>query len=170
MILLVPQKLPIGKIIGHPCQGEIANFKEKEYSIDSLSSLIHEVNPDYLLFHPSINSIQSVILLASYGAAWVFGQNFFIFIVAIVKYFVIEEFELIVLFPIGMIILFLTLIGFAPLLILRQLKNRKSRYKKVLLLKQTKQLAYYEHKRKQAPIFHLINYKDITASVRRSEG
>ncbi|OLF39380.1 hypothetical protein BTV98_02990 [Psychrobacter sp. Cmf 22.2] len=98
------------------------------------------------------------------------GKVLFIFIVSIVKYFVIEGFELIVLFPIGMIILFLTLIGFALFLILRQLKSRKSRYKKVLLLKQTQQLAYYEHNRKQAPIFHLINYKDITASVRRSEG
>ena len=26
MILLVPQKLPIGKIIGHPYQGEIARI------------------------------------------------------------------------------------------------------------------------------------------------
>lgn len=34
MILPVPQKLPIGKIIGHPYQGETANFKEKEYSIE----------------------------------------------------------------------------------------------------------------------------------------
>lgn len=79
MILPVPQKLPIGKIIGHPYEGDIANFKEKKYSIDRLSSLIHELNLDYLLFHPSINSIQSVSLLASYGAAWLFGQSFFIF-------------------------------------------------------------------------------------------
>ena len=170
MILPVPQKLPIGKIIGHPYQGETANFKEKEYSIDRLSSLVHEVNPDYLLFHPSINSIQSVILLASYGAAWLFGQSFFIFIVATVKYFVIEEFELLSLFPIGMLILLLSILGFAPFLTLKQLKTKKSRYYKILLLKQTQQIAYYEHNRKQEPVFHLLNYKDITASVRGSEG
>ncbi|WP_367106403.1 hypothetical protein [uncultured Psychrobacter sp.] len=73
MILPVPQQLPIGKIIGHPYQGEIASFIEKEYSINRLSNIVHEVNPDYLLFHPSINSIQNVSLLASYGAAWLFG-------------------------------------------------------------------------------------------------
>ena len=43
MILPVPQSLPIGKIIGHPYEGDIANFKEKEYSIDRLSSLIHDL-------------------------------------------------------------------------------------------------------------------------------
>ena len=170
MILPVPQKLPIGKIIGHPYKGEINNFKEKEYSIDRLSSLIHEVNPDYLLFHPSINSIQSVILLASYGAAWLFGQSFFIFIVATVKYFVIEEFELLSLFPIGMLILLLSILGFAPFLTLKQLKTKKSRYYKILLLKQTQQIGYYEHNRKQEPVFHLLNYKDIIASVRGNEG
>ncbi|WP_157824042.1 DUF6708 domain-containing protein [Psychrobacter sp. Sarcosine-3u-12] len=74
------------------------------------------------------------------------------------------------LFPIGMLVLFLTVIGFAPFLTLKQLKVKKSRYHKILLLKQTQQIAYYEHNRKQAPVFHLINYKDIVASVRRNNG
>ena len=170
MILPVPQKLPIGKIVGHPYQGEIANFKEKEYSIDRLNSLIHEVNPDYLLFHPSINSIQSVSLLASYGAAWLFGQNLFFLLAVIFNFLFTREFEAIVLLLIIMLILFLILLGFAPFLTLKQLKTKRSRYYKILLLKQTQQIAYYEHNRKQEPVFHLLNYKDITASVRGSEG
>ena len=170
MILPIPPIPPVGKIISRPYEGGIPNFKEKNVSINRLSSLIHEVNPDYLLFHSSINSIQNVWFLASYCGIWLFGQSFFIFIVASFKYFIIDEFELISLFPIGMLILFLTVIGFAPFLTLKQLKAKKSRYHKILLLKNTQQIAYYEHNRKQAPIFHLINYKDITASVRRNEG
>ncbi len=170
MILPIPPIPPIGKIISRPYEGTIPDFKEKQNSVDRLSNIIHEVNPDYLLFHPVINSIQNLWLLASYGAAWLFGQSLFILLFVSFKYLIIEEFELIVLFPIGMIILFLILIGFAPLLTFKQLVVKKSRYNKVLLLKQTQQIAYYEHNRKQASIFHLINYKDITASVRRNEG
>ncbi|WP_201512074.1 hypothetical protein [Psychrobacter alimentarius] len=170
MILPIPPIPSIGKIISRPFEGGIPSFKEKNASIKRLSSLIHEINPDYLLFHPVINSIQNLWLLASYGAAWLFGQSLFILLFVSFKYLIIEEFELIVLFPIGMIILFLILIGFAPLLTFKQLVVKKSRYNKVLLLKQTQQIAYYEHNRKQASIFHLINYKDITASVRRNEG
>ena len=76
MILPIPQQLPIGKIIGRPYEEGIPNFKEKNVSINRLSSLIHEVNPDYLLLHPSINSIQNVSLLASYASAWLFGEVF----------------------------------------------------------------------------------------------
>ena len=170
MILPVPQKLPIGKVIGHPYQGEIASFKEKEYSIDRLSALIHEVNPDYLLFHPSINSIQSLVLLASYGAAWLFGQNLFFLLAVIFDFLFTGKFEAIVLLLIIMLIIFLILLGFAPVLTLKQLKTKKSHYYKILLLKKTQQIGYYEHSRKQEPIFHLIDYKDIIASVRGNEG
>ena len=62
------------------------------------------------------------------------------------------------------------MLGFSPYLTLKQLKRKQSRYHKILLLKNTQQIAYYEHNGKQAPIFHLINYKDITASIRRNEG
>jgi len=170
MILPIPPIPPIGKIISRPYEGGIPNFKEKNASIERLSKLAHEVNPDYLLFHPIINSIQNVWLLASYCSAWLFGQSFFILMIAIVRYFIIEEFELISLFPIGMVVIFLTFIGLAPLLTLKQLKTKQSRYHKILLLKNTQQIAYYEHKRKQDPIFHLVNYRDITASIRRNEG
>ncbi|MBH0065271.1 hypothetical protein [Psychrobacter sp. SZ93C1] len=170
MILPVPQKLPIGEIIESPYQGEIASFKEKEYSIDRLSALIHEVNPDYLLFHPSINSIQSLVLLASYGAAWLFGQNLFFLLAVIFDFLFTGKFEAIVLLLIIMLIIFLILLGFAPVLTLKQLKTKKSHYYKILLLKKTQQVGYYEHSRKQEPIFHLIDYKDIIASVRGNEG
>ncbi|CAN6961030.1 DUF6708 domain-containing protein [Psychrobacter okhotskensis] len=170
MILPVPQKLPIGKIIGHPYEGDIANFKEKEYSIDRLNSLIHEVNPDYLLFHPSINSIQSVILLASYGAAWLFGQSFFIFLVILFDIMFNKGIDFLFFIGIVMQLLLLLMLGFAPFLTFKQFKNKKSYYNKIVLLKQTQQVAYYEHNRKQAPVFHLINYKDIVASVRRNNG
>ncbi|KRG34256.1 MULTISPECIES: hypothetical protein [unclassified Psychrobacter] len=170
MILPVPQKLPVGKIVGHPYQGEIANFKEKEYSINRLNSLIHEVNPDYFLFHPSINSIQSVILLASYGAAWLFGQSFFIFLVIFFDIMFNKGIDFLFFIGIVMQLLLLLMLGFAPFLTFKQFKTKKSRYYKILLLKQTQQIAYYEHNRKQEPVFHLLNYKDIIASVRGSEG
>ncbi|WP_367106404.1 hypothetical protein [uncultured Psychrobacter sp.] len=67
-------------------------------------------------------------------------------------------------------LLLLSILGFAPFLTFKQFKTKKSRYYKILLLKQTQQIAYYEHNKKQAPIFHLINYKDIIASVRGNEG
>ena len=72
----------------------------------------------------------------------------------------------------AIICLIFILISFftSPFLTLKQLKRKQSRYHKILLLKNTQQIAYYEHNRKQAPIFHLINYKDITASIRRNEG
>ncbi len=62
------------------------------------------------------------------------------------------------------------MLGFGAFFTIKQLKVKKSRYHKILLLKNTQQIAYYEHNRKQDPIFHLINYKDITASIRRNEG
>ncbi|WP_157824040.1 MULTISPECIES: hypothetical protein [Psychrobacter] len=76
MILPVPPIPPVGKIISRPYEGEIGSFQEKKASIDRISTLIHEVNPDYLLFHPSINSIQNLVLLASYSSAWLFCQSF----------------------------------------------------------------------------------------------
>lgn len=60
--------------------------------------------------------------------------------------------------------------GLLPYVAYKQFKNKKSYYNKILLLKQTQQIAYYEHNRKQEPIFHLINYKDLVASVRRNKG
>lgn len=73
--------------------------------------------------------------------------------VAIIRYFIIEDFELLSLFPIVMVILFLAFIGMYPLLTLKQLKIKKSSYHKILLLKNTQQIAYYEHKRKQDLFF-----------------
>ena len=78
MFLPLPPKPPVFKIISRPYEGEIGNFQEKKASIDRLSTLIHEVNPDYLLFHPVINSIQNVWLLASYCSAWLGGQFLFL--------------------------------------------------------------------------------------------
>lgn len=170
MILPFPPIPPIGKIISRPYEGGIPNFKEKNASIERLSNIVHEVNPDYLLFHPVINSIQNVWLLASYCGAWLFGQFLFLFLYVVLKYFFIEEFELIVLFPVIILIIFLTMLGFSPYLTLKQLKIKQSRYHKILLLKNTQQIAYYKHKRKQDPIFQLINYRDVTASIRRNEG
>ena len=169
MILPIPPVPPVGKIISRPYEEGIPNFKEKNVSIDRLSSLIHEVNPDYLLFHPSINSIQNLVLLASYASLWLFGQ--FLFLIYAMFNSVIKEGVLVYYFY-AIICLVTIFISFftAPFLTLKQLKAKKSRYHKILLLKQTQQLAYYEHNRKQEPIFHLINYRDITASVRRNEG
>ena len=169
MFLPLPPKPPVFKIISRPYEGEIGNFQEKKASIDRLSILIHEVNPDYLLFHPVINSIQNVWLLASYCSAWLGGQ--FLFLIYAMFNSVIKE-GVLIYYLYAIICLIFILVSFitAPFLTLKQLKIKQSRYHKILLLKQTQQLAYYEHRRKQAPIFHLINYKDITASVRRNEG
>lgn len=169
MFLPLPPKPPVFKIISRPYEGEIGNFQEKKASIDRLSTLIHEVNPDYLLFHPVINSIQNVWLLASYCSAWLGGQ--FLFLIYAMFNSVIKE-GVLIYYLYAIICLIFILVSFitAPFLTLKQLKIKQSRYHKILLLKQTQQLAYYEHRRKQAPIFHLINYKDITASVRRNEG
>lgn len=57
MILPIPPIPPVGKIISRPYEGSIPNFKEKNASIERLSKLAHEVNPDYLLFHPIILSL-----------------------------------------------------------------------------------------------------------------
>ena len=62
------------------------------------------------------------------------------------------------------------MLGFAPFLTLKQFRTKKSRYYKILLLKSTQQIAYYEHNKKQEPIFHLIDYQNIIASVRGNEG
>ena len=86
MFLPLPPIPPVGKILSRPYEGEIGNFQEKKASIDRLSILIHEVNPDYLLFHPVINSIQNLWLLASYGATWLFGQSLFILLFVLYKY------------------------------------------------------------------------------------
>ncbi|MGM8908695.1 hypothetical protein ACS8FB_01055 [Psychrobacter sp. 1U1] len=161
---------PIGKLLSKPYEETIPSYREKVPSIEKLSRDVHEVNPDYLLFHPIINSYQLVGFLMAYAFSWLFGQGLFIFLVVSFSYLIIEEFESLSLFPIGMLILFLIVFGYASYLVLKQLKNKKSYSNKLILLKQTQQIAYYEHNRKQAPIFHLIDYRDITASVRRNEG
>ncbi|WP_025668433.1 MULTISPECIES: hypothetical protein [Psychrobacter] len=169
MILPVPPIPPVGKILSRPYEGSIPNFKEKNASIERLSKLAHEVNPDYLLFHPIINSIQNVWFLASYSSLWLFGQFMFIIYAmfnAVIREGILIHYFYAVICLIAIFISFFT----APFLTLKQLKTKQSRYHKILLLKNTQQIAYYEHKRKQDPIFHLINYKDITASIRRNEG
>ncbi|WP_192992657.1 hypothetical protein [Psychrobacter sp. FME61] len=170
MFLPLPPVPPVGKIISRPYEGDIPNFKEKNVSINRLSSLIHEVNPDYLLFHPSINSIQNVWLLASYCGAWLGGQNIFFLLAVIYDYVFLSPFDIVGLSLIIMLMILISILSFGAFFTLKQLKRKQSRYHKILLLKQTQQLAYYEHKRKQKPILHLINYKDITASIRRNEG
>lgn len=167
MILPIP---PVGKIISRPYEGGIPNFKEKNASIDRLSALIHEVNPDYLLFHPSINSIQNVWLLASYCGAWLGGQNIFFLLAVIYDYIFLSPFDIVGLSLIIMLIILISILSFGTFFTLKQLKIKQSRYHKILLLKNTQQIAYYEHKRKQDPIFQLINYRDVTASIRRNEG
>ena len=170
MILPVPPIPPVGKILSRPYEGSIPNFKEKKASIDRISTLIHEVNPDYLLLHPSINSIQNVWLLASYCGAWLGGQNIFFLLAVIYDYIFLSPFDIVGLSLIIMLIILISILSFGAFFTLKQLKVKQSRYHKILLLKNTQQIAYYEHNRKQAPIFHLINYKDITASIRRNEG
>ncbi|MGP5210120.1 hypothetical protein ACTXJ5_04930 [Psychrobacter alimentarius] len=170
MILPIPPIPPIGKIISRPYEGTIPDFKEKQNSVDRLSNIIHEINPDYLLFHPVINSIQNVWLLASYGGAWLSALHLvFLFEVAY-EYIFVETIDIIGFSLILMLMLLISMLGFGAFFTLKQVIIKKSRYNKVLLLKQTQQLAYYEHNRKQKPIFHLINYKDVSASVRRNEG
>ena len=161
---------PIEKLLSRPWEGGIPAYREKIASIEKLSRDVHEVNPDYLLFHPIINSHQLVGFLMAYAFSWLFGQGLFFFLVVIFSYIFIKDFEYAVLFLITMLFLFLMVFGFAPYLVLRQIKNKKSYYNKILLLKNTQKIAYYEHKRKQAPVFHLIDYKDIVASVRRNNG
>ncbi|MGP4120898.1 hypothetical protein ACT3N8_13930 [Psychrobacter aquimaris] len=166
MILTIP---PIGKIISRPYEGGIPNFKEKNASIERLSRDVHEVNPDYLLFHPIINSHQLVGFLMTYCFSWLFGQSLFLMtamVMAIIKdgsifYYFLAFF---------IIILNFLMFGLLPYVAYKQFKNKKSYYNKIVLLKQTQQIAYYEHNRKEEPIFHLINYKDIVASVRRNKG
>lgn len=170
MILPIPPIPPVGKIISRPYEGGIPNFKEKNVSIDRLSALIHEVNPDYLLFHPSINSIQNVWLLASYCGAWLGGQNIFFLLAVIYDYIFLSPFDIVGLSLIIMLIILISILSFGTFFTLKQLKIKQSRYHKILLLKNTQQIAYYEHKRKQDPIFQLINYRDVTASIRRNEG
>lgn len=161
---------PIEKLLSRPWEGRIPTYREKLASIEKLSRDVHEVNPDYLLFHPIINSHQLVGFLMAYAFSWLFGQGLFLFLVVTFNYLIIDKFEVLSLFPIGMLILFLIVLGLASYLVLKQLKNKKSYYNKIVLLKNTQQIAYYEHNRKQAPIFHLIDYKDIVASVRRNKG
>lgn len=170
MILPVPPTPPVGKIISRPYEGEIGNFQEKKASIDRLSTLIHEVNPDYLLFHPIINSIQNVWLLASYCGAWLSAFHFVFLLEVAYEYIFVETIDVIGFSLILMLMLLISMLGFGAFFTIKQLKVKKSRYYKIILLKQTQQIAYYEHRRKQEPIFHLINYRDITASVRRNEG
>ena len=170
MILPVPPTPPVGKIISRPYEGEIGNFQEKKASIDRLSTLIHEVNPDYLLFHPIINSIQNVWLLASYCGAWLSAFHFVFLLEVAYEYIFVETIDVIGFSLILMLMLLISMLGFGAFFTIKQLKVKKSRYYKIILLKQTQQIAYYEHRRKQEPIFHLINYKDIVASVRRNKG
>ena len=170
MFLPLPPKPPVFKIISRPYEGNILDFKEKKNSIDRLSNIIHEVSPDYLLFHPVIISIQNVWLLASYCGAWLGGQHIFFLLLVIYDYIFLSPLDLVGLSLIIMLIILISSLSFGAFFTIKQLKRKQSRYHKILLLKNTQQIAYYEHKRKQAPIFHLINYKDITASVRRNEG
>ncbi|SLJ84300.1 DUF6708 domain-containing protein [Psychrobacter sp. DAB_AL43B] len=161
---------PIEKLLSRPYEETLPAYREKIPSIEKLSRYVHEVNPDYLLFHPIINSHQLVSFLMAYTFSWIFGQGFFFFLVVIFSYIFVKNFEYAALFLIIMLILFLIVFGFGSYLVLSQLKDKRSYYNKILLLKSTQQIAYYEHNRKQAPIFHLINYKDIVASVRRNNG
>lgn len=170
MILPVPPIPPVGKILSRPYEGEIGNFQEKKASINRISTLIHEVNPDYLLFHSSISSIQNVWLLASYCGAWLSAFHFVFLLEVAYEYIFVETIDVIGFSLILMLMLLISMLGFGAFFTIKQLKVKKSRYHKILLLKNTQQIAYYEHNRKQAPIFHLINYKDITASIRRNEG
>jgi len=160
---------PIETLLSRPWEESIPAYREKIPSIKKLSHDVHEVSPDYLLFHPIIDSHQLVGFLMAYAFSWLFGQGLFLFLVVTFNYLIIDKFEVLSLFPIGMLILFLIVLGLASYLVLKQLKNKKSYYNKIILLKNTQQIAYYEHHRKQATIFHLIDYKDIVASVRRNK-
>ena len=161
---------PIEKLLSRPWEESIPAYREKTASIEKLSRDVHEVNPDYLLFHPIINSHQLVGFLMAYCFSWIFGQGLFFFLVVVFSYIFGKDFEYAALFLIIMLTLFLIVFGSGSYLVLKQLKNKESYYNKIVFLKQTQQIAYYEHNRKQAPIFYLINYKDIVASVRRNKG
>lgn len=95
MMIPLPPKPPVFEIISRPYEGTIPEFKEKQNSVSRLSNIIHEVNPDYLLFHPVINSIQNVWLLASYGGAWLSALHLvFLFEVAY-EYIFVETIDII---------------------------------------------------------------------------
>lgn len=128
MILPIPPIPPVGKIINRPYEGGIPNFKEKNASIGRLSALIHEVNPDYLLFHPSINSIQNVWLLASYCGAWLCGQNIFFLLAVIYDYIFLSPFDIVGLSLIIMLIILISILSFGTFFTLKQLKIKQSRY------------------------------------------
>ncbi|WP_201501541.1 DUF6708 domain-containing protein [Psychrobacter cibarius] len=160
---------PIEKLLSKPWEGSIPAYREKIPSIEKLSRDVHEVNPDYLLFHPIINSHQLVGFLMAYCFSWLFGQSFFLMTAMVMA--VIKDGSIFYYFlAFFIIILNFLMFGFLPYIAYKQFKNKKSYSNKVVLLKQTQQIAYYEHNRKQDPIFHLINYKDIVASVRRNKG
>lgn len=160
---------PIEKLLSKPWEESIPAYREKKASVEKLSRDMHEVNPDYLLFHPIINSYQLVGFLMTYCFSWLFGQSLFLMaamVIAVIKDGAIFYYFL----AFFIVILNFLMFGLLPYIAYRQFKNKKSYYNKIVLLKQTQQIAYYEHNRKQEPIFHLINYKDIVASVRRNKG
>ena len=161
---------PIEKLLSKPWEGSIPAYREKIASIEKLSRDVHEVNPDYLLFHPIINSYQLVGFLMAYCFSWLFGQTLFISVVIFYDILFKSDFDWIAVFLIIVQLLSILMFGLLPYIAYKQFKNKKSHYNKIVLLKQTQQIAYYEHNRKQAPVFHLINYKDIVASVRRNNG
>ena len=160
---------PVEKLLSRPWEESIPAYREKLASIEKLSRDVHEINPDYLLFHPIINSHQLVSFLMTYCFSWLFGQSLFLMTAMVMA--VIKDGSIFYYFlAFFIIVLNFLMFGLLPYLAYKQFKNKKSYYNKILLLKQTQQIAYYEHNRKQAPIFHLINYKDIVASVRRNKG
>ena len=161
---------PIEKLLSRPWEGSIPTYREKLASIEKLSRDVHEVNPDYLLFHPIINSHQLVGFLMAYCFSWLFGQTLFISVVIFYDILFKSDFDWISVFLIIVQLMSILMFGLLPYVAYKQFKNKKSHYNKIVLLKQTQQIAYYEHNRKQEPIFHLINYKDIVASVRRNKG
>ncbi|MGP9687779.1 hypothetical protein ACT3TH_01295 [Psychrobacter sp. AOP22-C1-C5] len=160
---------PIEKLLSRPWEGSIPTYREKLASIEKLSRDVHEVNPDYLLFHPIINSHQLVGFLMTYCFSWLFGQSLFLMTAMVMV--IIKDGSIFYYFlAFFIIILNFLMFGLLPYVAYKQFKNKESYYNKILLLKQTQQIAYYEHNRKQEPIFHLINYKDLVASVRRNKG
>ena len=79
---------PIEKLLSRPWEGSIPAYREKKASIEKLSRDMHEVNPDYLLFHPIINSYQLVGFLMTYCFSWLFGQSLFLMaamVIAVIK-------------------------------------------------------------------------------------
>ncbi|WP_227430090.1 hypothetical protein [Psychrobacter sp. I-STPA6b] len=154
---------PIGQQLTKPYEQDIPDYREKTHSIKKLSKDIHEINPNYLLFHPIINSMQLVGFLMVYAFSWLFGQMLFVFLSIV--FFSFDKLEWIdVLLFLGV----LSIQGYLPYITYKQFKQKKSYHNKLLLIKSTQQIAFYEHKRKQPPTFHLIDYKNIIASVRRN--